>query len=224
VSRTPATLRVLPSGGGLLRFGVLAALGVLLAHDAIFAAGAAIGANDAQFEVLGHRYWGTFAILVVLAAAVTTAGAIAGLARLTRVLRGVPAPAPTHHGPTYVAEFTRLWPRLLIVVTAAFFVQENVEHLAAGLPMPGLWALTAPGYPFAVPALLAVTGLLAAIGAWFRHREAILVGRLCAACTAFALRHRHLAKPRWPDVGWLVAYHLLLARPDAGRAPPPIAA
>ncbi|MFN8631279.1 MAG: hypothetical protein U0838_13465 [Chloroflexota bacterium] len=223
MSRIPATLRVPPSGG-LLRFGVLAALGMLLAHDAIFAAGAAIGANDAQFEVLGHRYWGTFAVLVVLAAAVTTAATIAGLARLNRAVRGLPAPAPTHRGPTYVAEVMRLWPRLLLVVTAAFFVQENVEHLAAGLPLPGLWALTAPGYPFAVPALLAVTGLLAAIGAWFRHREAILVGRLCAACSAYALRHRHLAKPRWPDVGWLFTYRLLLARPDAGRAPPELAA
>jgi hypothetical protein len=219
VSRNPATLRVLPSGG-LLRFGVLAALGVLLAHDAIFAAGAAVGANDAQFDVLGHRYWGTFAVLVLLAAAVTTAAAIAGLARLNRALRGLPAPAPTHRGPSYLAAFTRLWPRLLLVVTAAFFVQENVEHLATGLPMPGLWVLAAPGYPFAIPALLAVTGLLAAIGAWFRHREAILVGRLCAACTTRVLRHLTLAKPRWPDVGWLVTHRLLLARPDAGRAPP----
>lgn len=196
----------------------------MLGHDAIFAAGAAVGANDAQFEVLGHRYWGTFAVLVLLATAVTAAGAIAALTRLNRALRGLPTPPVTHRGPTYLRELARLWPRLFLVVTAAFLLQENVEHLAAGMPMPGLWVLAAPAYPFAIPALLLVTGLLAAIGAWFRHREAILVGRLCAACVADALRHRQVAKPRWPDLGWLAAHRLLLARLAAGRAPPALSA
>jgi hypothetical protein len=205
---------------------VLAAVGVLLAHDAIYAAGAALGATDAQFAVTGHRYWATFGILVLLAGGVTAGAGLAALARLARSLRGLPAPLVTQRGPGYGAELLRLWPRLFLVVGLVFALQENVERLAAGQPMPGLWVLSAPGYPMAIPALVAVTGLLAAVGAWFRHREAILVRQLRAARLAFALRHsrREAPVPRWHDVGWLVARRLLLARPDAERAPPVLSA
>jgi hypothetical protein len=201
---------------------VLAAVGVLLAHDAIYAGGAALNATDAQFAVAGHQYWATFGILVLLAGAVTAGAGLAALARLTRSLHGMPAPLRTQQGQGYGAELLRLWPRLFLVVTLVFAVQENFEHLAAGEAMPGLWVLSAPGYPMAIPALLVVTGLLAAVGAWFRHREDVLVRKLRAARLAFALRHsRHeVPAPRWHDVGWLAARRLLLARPDAGRAPP----
>lgn len=205
---------------GSLRFAALAVLGVLLAHDATFAADAAAGANDAQFAVLGHRYWASFTALAVLAAALLAATALTALARLSRAVSGCQVPTPATTGPSYRTELFRLWPRLLVVVTAAFVLQENVEHLATGLPLPGLWVLSAPGYPFAIPALLLVTGLLAALGAWFRRREAALLERLCAACAAIALRHPMAAPLRRPDMGWLSAYRLLLARPDAGRAPP----
>lgn len=207
---------------GALRFGALAAVGVLLAHDAIYAAGAALGASDAQFAVDGHRYWATFAILVMLVAGVSAGAGLAVLARLSRSLRGMPVVAGAQPGPGCRAELLRLWPRLFLAVTLAYALQENAEHLAAGEAMPGLWVLSAPAYPMAIPALVAVTGLLAAVGAWFRHRTAVLTRKLRAARLALALRHarREASSPRWRDVGWLSARRLLLARPDAERAPP----
>ncbi|HYN47591.1 MAG TPA: hypothetical protein VER83_01925, partial [Candidatus Nanopelagicales bacterium] len=122
----------------------------------------------------------------------------------------------------YVAEVVRMWPRLLLVVGAAFLVQENLEYLAVGQGLPGLWALSAPGYPLAIPVLVAVTGLLAAIGGWFRwHRES-LVRRLTAARAAAA---RHWAAARAPHGRWallaaLLAHRWMLLRRDASRAPP----
>jgi hypothetical protein len=201
---------------------VLAAVGVLLAHDAIYAAGAALGASDAQFAVAGHRYWATFGMLVLLAGGVTAGAALAAIARLTRSLRGLPAAEVGQLGPGYGAELLRLWPRLFLAVTLVFALQENFEHLAAGEPIPGLWVLSGPDYPLAIPAIVAVTGLLSAVGAWFRHREQVLVRRLRAARLALALRDtRHdVPAPCWHDVGRLAARRLLLARPDAGRAPP----
>ncbi len=205
---------------------MLTAVGVLLAHDAIYAAGAALGAVDGQFAVAGHRYWATFGILVLLAAGLTAGAGLAALARLGRSLRRLPTRRATHQGPAYGAELLRLWPRLFLGVTLVFVLQENVEHLAAGEPMPGLWVLSAPGYSMAIPTLVAVTGLVAAVGAWFRHREAVLVRQLRAARLALALLHarRRAAAPRWRGLGWLFARRLLLARPDAGRAPPVLAA
>lgn len=205
---------------------MLTAVGVLLAHDAIYAAGAALGAGDGQLAVAGHRYWATFGILVLLAAGVTAGAGLAALARLRRALRRLPTPSGTGQRAGYAAGLLRLWPRLFLAVTLVFVLQENVEHLAAGEPLPGLWVLSAPGYPMAIPALVAVTGLLAAVGAWFRHREAALIRQLRAARLAFALLHarRRADTPRWHGLGWLFARRRLLARQDAGRAPPVVAA
>ncbi len=207
---------------GALRFGVLAALGVLLAHDVVSTAGAVLGTTDAHFATAGHRYFATFAILVLLTTGAAASAGLAALVRLARTLRGLPMPGSVAHGPGYGVELPRLWPRLFLVVTLVYALQENVEHVAAGGPMPGLSVLSAPASPLAIPALVAVTGLLAAVGAWFRHRAAVLVRRLRAARLALVLRHarRGAPAPRWHDGGWPFAPRLLLARPDAERAPP----
>jgi hypothetical protein len=201
---------------------VLTAVGVLLAHDATYAAGAALGSTDTQFAIVGHRYWATFGVLVLLAAGVSAGAGVAALASLSRSLRGLPQAGGAQPGQHDGAEMLRLWPRLLLAVTLAYTLQENVEHLAGGEALPGLWVLSAPAYPMAIPALVAVTGLLAAVGAWFRRREATLVRRLRAARLALALGRARREAPaaRWRDVGWLGARRLLLARPDAERAPP----
>lgn len=222
-----ATRRVLHHRGGI-RFAALVGVGVLLAHDAIYTAQTALDPSDLAFADAAHRYWTTFVVLALLAGGLALAATLTGFLRLGRALRHLP-PAPETRGlpvSSFTGELVRLWPRLLGTVGLAFLVQENVEHAAAGRSLPGLWVLSGPEYPLAIPVLILVTGLLAAVGAWFRHRRDVLVGRLQAARTAFALRTRagHAPAVRWRLVGALVALSRILARPDAGRAPPRAAA
>jgi hypothetical protein len=126
----------------------------------------------------------------------------------------------------YLREVARLWPRLLLVVACAFLLQENAEHLAAGHGLPGLWALSAPGYPLAIPVLVVVTGLLAAVGGWLQWHRETLIRRLRASQSALA-RRRHLSRVphrRWALVAAMVAHRWMLLRLDAERAPPVLAA
>ena len=198
-------------------------MGVLIAHDAIYAAQYGLGgARDDALAAIAHQYWAGFATLTLLAVAVAIAASAAGLVRLSRALRGLPPTAAAAGATGYGRELARLWPRLFLAVTLAFLLQENAEHLATGQPLPGLWVLSGPQYPLAIPALAVVTGLLAAAGAWFRWRGDVLALRLRAARAA---AHRRLAPRRAPASRWglvaaLVAHRWILLRLDAGRAPP----
>lgn len=206
-----------------LRFVALAGIGSLVAHDAVFAAQYGLGPErDLALAATVHGYWPAFVALTLLIGIAGTGVAIAGLVRLRRLVRGL-APAPPVDGrPSYAGEVARLWSRLLLVVAASFVVQENVEHLLAGQQPPGLWALSAPGYPFALPVLTGVTLLLAIVGGWLRWHHEALVRRLVAARSA-ALRRRHRAHAphgAWALVAALVAHCWILLRLDAERAPP----
>jgi hypothetical protein len=208
-----------------LRFPALSAVGSLIAHDAIFAAQYGLGPDrDVALAATAHGYWPAFVVVTLLAAAAGAGAAVAGVVRLRRLARGLRAAPAAPGSRSYLREVARLWPRLLLVVALAFLVQENLEHLAAGRDAPGLWALSAPGYPLALPVLLAVTGLLAAVGGWLQwHRDA-LVGRLLAAVSAG--RRRNAARAphgRWALVAALVAHRRILLRRDAERAPPVLA-
>jgi hypothetical protein len=206
-----------------LRFVALAALGTLIAHDAVFAAQYGLGhERDVALAATSHGYWPAFVALTLLVATAGAGTAAAAIVRLRRLLRGLPA-APAVPGRTsYLREVARLWPRLLLVVAAVFVVQENLEHVAAGQAPVGLWALSAPGYPLAIPVLVAVTGLLAVVGGWLRWQHETLVRRLVAARASALRRHHdaHTPHGRWALVAALVAHRWILLRRDAERAPP----
>jgi hypothetical protein len=206
-----------------LRFPALAILGVLVAHDTVFAAQYGLGRGmDRAMDGTWHAYWPAFVVLTLLVVAAGAGAAARVILGLRRLVRGLPdTPAP--RGPGYLREVAHLWPRLLAVVTVAFVVQENIEHLLAGRPMPGLWALSAPGYPLAVPVLVAVTGLLAIVGGWLQWQREALAQRLAAARRAAALRRRQEARAphdRWALLSALLAHRWILLRRDAERAPP----
>jgi hypothetical protein len=211
-----------------LRFVALAALGSLVAHDAVFAAQYGLGHDrDVALAATAHGYWPAFVVLTALVGTAGAGAALAALVRLRRLVRGLPAGPAAPGRPSYAREVARLWPRLLLVVATVFLIQENVEHVAAGQAPVGLWALSAPGYPLAIPVLVAVTGLLAAVGGWLRWHHEALVGRLIAARAAALRRHHraHLPHGRWALVAALVAHRWILLRRDAERAPPvPVAA
>ena len=169
-----------------------------------------------------HGYWPAFVIITLLAAVVGAGAAVTGVLRLHRLVHGLPAITPPPGQPRYMHEFAHLWPRLLLVVAGAFLLQENVEHLTAGRGLPGLWALSGPGYPLAIPVLVVVTGLLAAVGGWLQWHRETLIRRLRAVQTAIA-RRRHLSRVphrRWALVAALIAHQWMLLRRDAERAPP----
>ncbi len=209
-----------------LRFVALAALGSLVAHDAIFAVQYGLGADrDHALAATAHGYWPAFVALTLLVFAAGAGAAIRGVLRLRRLVRGLPAAPAGPRAPgerSCAAEVAYLWPRLLLVVAGTFLAQENLEHLVAGQGLPGLWALSAPGYPLAVPVLVAVTGLLALVGGWLRWRRETLVRRLHASRAA-ASRPRataHAPHRRWALVAALLAHRWILLHWDAERAPP----
>lgn len=200
---------------------LLVAVGALLAHDAIFAAQFGLGrAREDALAATAHAYWPAFVGLTLLVAAVGAGWAVAGLVRLTRLLRGFPAVAAVPGG--YGREVLRLWPRLFLAVTLVFLIQENLEHVVSGHAAPGLFALSAPGYPLAIPVLVVVSGLLAAVGGWLRRRHEILVLRLHSARMRWRRASGSIAATaqRWRLVAALVAHGRILTRTDAGRAPP----
>ncbi len=206
-----------------LRFPALAALGSLVAHDAVFAAQYGLGPDrDVALAATAHGYWPAFVVVTLLAVVVGAGATVTAVLRLHRLVRGLPPLPPRPGQPGYLREVVRLWPRLLLVVAGTFLLQENVEHLAAGRGLPGLWALSAPGYPLAIPVLVAVTGMLAVIGGWLQWHRETLIRRLRAAQTAIARRRQVPRVPhrRWALVAALVAHRWILLRRDAERAPP----
>jgi hypothetical protein len=206
-----------------LRFGALVTLGALLAHDAVFAAQYGLGAQrEAALAITDHGYWPVFTALALLVGGLGLAAAVAAILRLHRALRGLPAVRPPAGAPGYAGELLRLWPRLFLAVTLVFALQENVEHLAAGRGLPGLWVLSWPAYPLALPVLAGVTFLLAAAGAWLRWRTEVLATRLAAARAAVRRRAVVNLAPagRWRLVAAILAHARILARSDSGRAPP----
>lgn len=211
-----------------LRFLALAGLGSLVAHDTIFAAQYGLGAaREDALAATAHGYWPAFVVLTLLVFVAGAGATVCRVVHLRRLVRGLPAAPRPVDEPGYRAEVARLWPRLLLVVGVAFLVQENLEHLAAGQALPGLWALSAPGYPLAIPVLVAVTGLLAAVGGWLQWHRETLDRRLSAARAAAARPCRttaHAPHGRWALLSALLAHRWILLRRDAERAPPASAA
>jgi hypothetical protein len=211
---------------GRLRFAALVVVGVLVAHDAVFAAQYGLGERrDAVLAAGTHDYWPVFTSLALLVGGLGLAAAAAVLLRLHRALRHLPPVRRPAGTPGYAGELLRLWPRLFLAVALAFALQENVEHLAAGRGLPGLWALSWPEYPLALPVIAAVTFLLAAAGAWLRWRIVVLTVRLAAARSAARRRSPVAIAPaaRWRLVAATLSHARILARRDAGRAPPALA-
>lgn len=211
---------------GRVRFASLALIGLIVGHDAVYLGqgGSAVGLIAAH----GHEYWLRFALLGLVLGGIPIVAAAVSLVRLWSAVRADAHLAgrddlPAHTSePSYAGELIRLFVRLFVVIALAFAVQENLEHLATGSGFIGLWALSAPGYPLAVPILAGVALLLAAAGAWFRMRAAALRGQLAAIRRAATYRfagHRR-APLAWRQIAAQVAHCWLLARARTGRAPP----
>lgn len=213
-----------------IRFWAFALVGLVVAHDAVFIAEYGPVSGQA-LAATGHGYWVTFAVLAILLAGIPIVATLVGLAHLRARIALVRGGRTSRrrereqwgNNPTYLDEFLGLAPRLFLVITTGFVVQENFEHLAAGHGFHGLDVLAWPHHPLALPVLFGVSLLLALAGAWLRWRGAVLERRLAAAqasAVRFALAGATRAPVCWGDVAASVAHRWLIARRLAGRAPP----
>lgn len=209
-----------------IRFALLLLVCLLVAHEAVFVAQFGPGASFAvAMSERGHDgYWAEFTLFAGLAGALLACLAAARLAALSWRRHALGArELPDEPGiGSYLHELGGLWPRLVVALVLAFTVQENVEHLATHDHLIGVAALTGPEYPLALPVLTLVALGAAALGALVRWRVAVLEARIAAAARS------RLPRPLSGDprpAGWWVAaavcaHRWILARRDAGRAPP----
>jgi hypothetical protein len=206
------------------RFAVLVAATLLAAHDAVYVL--RFGGGDAfaaGMDATGHGYWSGFTAMGFATGTALALTSLVTLRRLEARLEGAASRAlPRTAESTYASELARLWPRLLLAVTAAYAVQEALEHLGVYGHPPTADELVAILSPGTVAVLAAVTFVVAALGAVVRWRIAVLRQRIEARRTG---RVRSPALPGAP-LHWAIAaalrrHALLLVRLDAGRAPPP---
>jgi hypothetical protein len=202
----------------LLSTATMALVALVVAHNLVFLAGfgAAFGQALAQ---TGHDQRWTSAVVTVLAGAV---GCLAAAAWQLRHLSSVARRSGARSvGAPSGRSFVRRWLRLGLGLTAAtailFVLQENVEHLHLGEPLPGLSVLISGAYPNAVVILPVVAFAVALVGALFGWRFAILAARIRAARDRRSVRsktRRHMA----PEVDRRPS--TLRGRGFAVRAPP----
>ena len=199
---------------------------LVFAHQLVFLAryGSIYG------EALAHEghgpAWTGAVTTVSVGSGLLLMAALVGVARLSLELRrsdrGASRAAPVTRRAIggLVGDGLRRTAVLTALTLIALTVQENLEHAAAGLGIPGPGILVSREYPFAV-GIVALTSLaIAVVASLITWRRAILVARLRAARVAGLHRRRPLAIPSR-------ALDLLPLRPgqvarQLGRRAPPL--
>ena len=220
IAASPAASRT----AARVRFALLAMVALLVGHDAVYAVEHGI---DTEFgtamTALGHdAYWGAFTTGAVLAAIGLAIGSIAAIARLHRRARRLPdRGARQRTGASYRRELQTLWPRLALATIVLFTIQENVETLLTRGAVPGVDVLLGGPVPLAIPVLIVIALVLAAVGALVRWRITTLDARLRhAAFEARPLLEDARPAQEWATVDASAPHRWIPDRPDAGRAPP----
>ena len=200
-----------------IAFWVLAAVALLVSHDAVFAA--QIGVGDGLVRALrgaGHEYWGAASAILAAAGMLAAAGAAIRIRMLRRRAAELRAERLPPRG--YLRRTGGMWLRLFALVAVGFLLQENAEHFGSHGHLIGTGALLGPEYPLALPVIALITGLGALLAAILAGTEHSLLATIAAALDRQAPRAlRVLARP---------PQHLpspvrsVLGRAGAGRAPP----
>jgi hypothetical protein len=207
--------------GARLRGVVLVLVALFVAHDAIYLARYGEGYARAM-AVGGHEaYWMPLGLVIAGAAAGTFLLWVRVIVRLQDGAAGTPFVA----GPTYFGEVVSIWRRLLPSVALLFTLQENAEALLAHGRVVLLDPVIGPDAAWIVPpVLLVLTFVLAALGAIIRWRIRVLEARIARArqARAFPPPRARVVPRRWGTIAASIAQHWILARRDAGRAPPAV--
>lgn len=198
----------------------LSPVSLVLAHNLSFLA--AYGSNsDDVLRATGHAEAWTSAVRAVIA--VSAALGLAAFVRLlalwrtaSRVERELGVQPRTDWralGRTVLG----LWVWLAVLTAAWFLVQENLERLAMGQPLPGLDPLLEGGLVGPLLIVPAISLIVALVGGLFRWGIAALRARIAAAIAAH--RRARPATVRRPS-GADARPSSLLARNRGLRAPP----
>lgn len=206
---------------GRIAFWALALVALLVSHDAIFLAQMGPGVElTRSLREAGHAYWATAGAVVV--AVGIAAAAVTALHLVTLRRRATSLAATVETPRSYLRRAGATWLRLFVVVTVAFVIQENAEHLIAHGHAPGPGALIGPMYPLALPVIAAIALLAGLLAALVAGTESVLLAAIAAALRRSASRPpRRIARSALRD-------HLprisVLGRQAAGRAPPALPA
>lgn len=184
----PARYIGVVSGRGLRAFTITGALvlaALALSHELIYLLAHGVGEGYARaMQEGGHdRYWASFVLIVLVVTGVLSVIAAAQWRRLRRLA------ADVHAGTVRLRaggldRFLQLLGPLWLWVSAgsigAYLLQENVETASIGSPLPGLNVLGGE-HAIALPVLLAVSLVVAAVGALVGWRREVLLARIRAA-------------------------------------------
>jgi len=177
---------VVPLASGLVALVLSHSIVYLVRYGSAYGEDLAHNGHDGAWTL---AVWST----AILGGTLVVAGAarLASLARAVR--RGGLAPADRQVRSDR-ASWIRTWfsgaIRLAVVVAVVLTIQENVEHLAAGLPLQGAALLLSPEYPFGLAIVAAVSLAVSLVVALYRRRRDELVARLRRAATTFAPERR----------------------------------
>ena len=201
----------------------LSAVALVVAHDSIFLL--EYGPNaGAVLAATGHGSAWEAAVFVVLGGA---AGFLAALTWRLRELTRMAArlasnrPQSPDARPDLAGAGGRLiaqWVRVTAVTSLLFVVQENLERLSAGEPLPGLAVLATAAYPLGALVIATVSLAVAAVSFSLARRRERLEALIARAGRALHARPAS-AGPRSPlDID--IRPGSFLGERAALRAPP----
>jgi hypothetical protein len=209
-----------------LRLAALAVVALVLAHDLVFLLTDGSGGYGVALAQTGHGTQWTATVVVVAALAISLT--IFGTARLisltheARELEGHGASVRSGRTTDLAGHLVQAWLVILPVSLALFVLVENLEHLSAGLPAPGLAVLGSVEYHGVLGVFALVSLLAALVEALYRWRRDVLIARIQAARARLARRPARVARRALP---WVDLRHAaIIGHRISGRAPPQLSA
>jgi hypothetical protein len=210
-----------PRLGRLATAAALQLAALVLAHQLVYLARYGSRFGEALIHSGHGDAWTAAATSsLVLAGVLVVLGALR-LGRLGLLLRrqGEPDPMPrVLEGRPLLSVWLPLAARTMVVTLLLLTIQENLEHAASGLAVPGAGVLVSDAYAGAAWITIAVALFASLVAALFEWRHRVLLARLRAARAPLPRR----APPiRGPVERLAAPVESLLGRRSALRAPPP---